>query len=864
MPLRDRRPAPSIVLALVLPGLLLALEPLAPSAFVPGAHGPGADAPNPGSLAAQVPGGEAGDEALPTVEEKTEGMTRIDGFMPVYWDEDEGKLWLEIGRWEEDVLHYTSLPAGMGQNDLGLNRGDLGPSHVVVFRRVGPRVLMEEPNPGFRASSDDPMERKSVEDGFPTAVHWGWEVAAETGERVLVDATEFFFTDWHGVARSLERQDQGSWRLDASRSAVYLPRTRGFPENTEVEITLTFTSENPGALVRSVAASPGALTLRQHHSFVELPPLGEYEPRAFDPRAGYFGITYMDFAAPIGEPLTQRYISRHRLEKVDPSAEVSEAVEPIVYYLDPGTPEPVRTALLEGARWWEEAFEAAGYRDAFQVRVLPDTADPMDVRYNVIQWVHRSTRGWSYGASVRDPRTGEILKGHVTLGSLRVRQDYLLAEGLLSPYDEPGETPDDMSEMALLRIRQLSAHEVGHTIGLAHNYIASAQREHGAQSVMDYPHPRVTLEGGEIDVLDAYETEIGAWDKVAVAYGYQDFPDDTDEAAALEEILEEARRDGITFITDQDARPAGSAHPEAHLWDNGADVPAELDRMMEVRRAALDRFGEAAIRTGRPLAQLEETLVPLYLHHRYQVEAASKVVGGLYYTYALRGDGQNPLRPVPRSEQERALGAVLATLDPGELTLPRSVLRILPPRPYGYGMHQELFQRNTGLVFDAVAPSAAAAEHTLSMLLHPERMARLVQQSALEPGQLGFGDVVEAAREATFGAPAGDAYEEEVKRTVERVFVERLMEVAAHASMPQVRALATMTLRDLREEELAPAGEGEDDASRAHRMLLGDEIGRFLEREWEEMRPRGGPEMPPGSPIGGLLDARGLSCSAGW
>jgi hypothetical protein len=529
---------------------------------------------------------------------------------------------------------------------------------------------------------------------------------------------------------------------------------------------------------------------------------------------------------------------------------MSEPVEPIVYYLDPGTPEPIRSALLEGSAWWNEAFEAAGFIDGFRVEILPADADPMDARYNLIQWVHRSTRGWSYGNSILDPRTGEILKGHVTLGSLRVRQDWLMGEGLTSPYLEGDEHPENVQEMALARIRQLGAHEVGHTIGLSHNYISSAQNGGRRYSVMDYPHPRVELDAeGRVDIRNAYPAGIGDWDKFWIRYGYTEFPPGIDEDAGLEAILMEAAAEGLTVISDEAARPAGSAHPNVHLWDNGANAAEELNRMLEVRRVALDHFGEGAIRKGMPLATLEEVLVPLYLHHRYQTEATTKVVAGLYYTYALRGDGQNPQRSVPPEEQWAAVDALLRTLDPAQLTLPRSVLQLIPPRPFRYPAHQELFDRNTGVVFDAVSPAAAAADLTLSFLLHPERAARMVQQKALDPSLPGLDDVLDRVVENVFGLRFGDPYEAEVNRTVESVLVDRIILLAGQAPMPQVRALAAQALEALHL-QITQGGGNTDRATAAHYDLLCRDIRRFLDRPHEPLAPPSAPEAPPGSPIG--------------
>jgi hypothetical protein len=782
---------------------------------------------------------------LPSIAEKTRSMEKRDGFLPVYWEAATGKLWMEIPRTGEELIYVVSLPAGMGSNDIGLDRGQLGGERLVRFDRVGPRVLMVQPNQAYRASSQNPAERRAVEESFAQSVLWGFEVKAETDGRVLVDATDFVLRDAHGVIASLKRARQGDYKLDATRSALYLQNTKAFPRNTEIEVTLTFTGDNPGGWVRDVTPTPEAITVRQRHSFVALPPPG-YEPRRSDPRAGYFGIDYNDMSSPIGEELTQRFISRHRLEKRDPGAAMSDPVEPIVYYVDAGAPEPIRGALVEGARWWNQAFEAAGYRNAFRVEVMPDSIDPMDARYNVIQWVHRSTRGWSYGSSVTDPRTGEIIKGHVTLGSLRVRQDYLIAEGLLAPYETGTEIPPEMERMALARIRQLAAHEVGHTLGLAHNYVSSTQNR---ASVMDYPHPLARLrEDGTIDLSEAYTAEIGPWDKLAITWGYQDFPAGTDERTALNRMLADARARGITFLTDQDARSPGSAHPQAHLWDNGTDAAAELRRVLRVRRAALERFGERAIRAGRPMATLEEVLVPLYLHHRYQTEAAAKVLGGQEYTFALRGDEQVPLRPVPGDVQRAAFDALLTTLDPAELAMPRSILTLIPPRPFTYDAHREMFGRYTGMTFDAVSPAVSAADLTIGLILNPERAARLVEQNAMDRSLPGLEWTLDRLEAATFGRAQSDPYLAEIDRGIEYALVRRLMMLAADAPMPQVRALALETLMGIRAE--TPEGFVPTNEAGAHRALLAGEITRFLERPWTPDQRSPLPDLPPGQPIG--------------
>jgi hypothetical protein len=566
---------------------------------------------------AQAQSSPTAHSSVGTIEMRTTNMRHLAGLFPLDWDEKAGKLYLEIPLGGKDFLLLDQLPYGMGSNDIGLDRGQLGRERVVHFERVGGKVLLVEPNLRYRSTSTEPAEQLAVSQSFAESVLWGFRIEAEDRDRVLVDATDFFLRDAHNVAERIASAHQGVYREDLSRSAIVLDATKNFPLNTEVEAMETFVSqgEPKGKFLRQVTPDPHAVTVREHTSLIALPDDG-YRPRIYDPRSGYFPLRFRNESAGLNDRQDERYIERHRLQKKDPDAAVSDPVKPIVYYVDRGAPEPIRSALVEGASWWNQAFEAAGFHHAFLVKVLPEGADPMDIRYNMIQWVHRATRGWSYGASVIDPRTGEIIKGQVTLGSLRARQDYRIAEALLAPYLDGQPIPKAMEAMVLARTRQLAAHEVGHTLGLAHNFAASSQGQ--GQSVMDYPHPWITLDASGKPTLDhAYATGIGAWDMDAIRYGYEQFASGVDEQAALQQMLHSEVAAGVRYITDEDARPLGGAHPYAHLWDNGGDAPTELERLLAVRAAALKRFGPDTIRAGEPMAQMEETLVPLYLLHRY-------------------------------------------------------------------------------------------------------------------------------------------------------------------------------------------------------------------------------------------------------
>ncbi|WHI51522.1 zinc-dependent metalloprotease [Microbulbifer sp. MLAF003] len=770
----------------------------------------------------------------------TADMRKYGGYHDFYWDVSTGRVLLQVEEFEREFLLLTGLAQGLGSNPVGLDRNQIGESRLVKFQRVGNKVLLHQLNARYRATSSNPAERRAVEEAFASSVLWGFEVMAQGSDGVLIDFTPFLLSDQHGIAVRLRQAEQGNYSVDKSKSAVYLPRTKNFPKNSEFEVQLTFTGAKPGKYLREVVPTPTLVTLRQHISLIELPDK-KYQPRQFHSRSGYFPFAYRDYASAIDQPLDQRFIYRHRLEKKPGSNEV---VEPIVYYVDSGVPEPVRSALVEGASWWNQAFTAAGYKDAFRVEILPEDVDPLDVRYNVINWVHRSTRGWSYGYSVFDPRSGEILKGNVTLGSLRVRQDFLIAQGLLQPYVGESADTEALKAMALARIRQLSAHEVGHTLGLAHNFAASTK---GRASVMDYPAPLVSLVHTDMDLDKAYATGIGVWDKLAVRYGYGT---GKDEQEFLDSVIREAKEQKLRFISDPDSRAINNAHAVSHLWDNGNDPLVEFDRMVELRRHALNNFSTAANPKSAPRSDLEETLVPVYYGHRYQAEAVGKLIGGLDYDYLYNDAEQNSYTLVPAERQQQAIDTLLGTLSPEFLALPEQVLQLIPPKSYGYERTAESFPSYTGVAFDTVALGEAAAGHTLSILMDPQRAARMNQQSARSSEIPGFTQVLNQLTSMALQSEQYSGLQAVIHQRVNHVYIQRLMLLASDRKAAEsVRAKAQLELATFQQALGQKKLFGEDPQGySAHYYFQAKRIEAFMRGELE-VKAEDIKAMPPGSPI---------------
>jgi hypothetical protein len=821
------------------------------------------------ALAQRPAGGADRSDAKPaaSIAAATQNMKKYEGFYNFYYDDKSGKLLVELDRFDQEFLYFCSLPEGIGNG--GAERGQAS-AVIAKFIRIGPKVFLLQPNYAQRATDGNSDMKKDVADGFSQSVLFGFSPVAVEGDKVLIDATPLIVRDALHIGENIGsgRGNPGSafsaqangpgragsaagagYRLDETRSAVFMENTKNFPKNTEFEALITFTGGSGvgGGFRRGggVAPDPTAVTVRIHQAFVQLPDSG-YAPRKFDPRSGFFEFTYYDFSAPMGEPLMKRFINRHRLVKKDPNAAVSEPVEPIVYYIDRGAPPIILQALIEGASWWNQAFEAAGFRNAFQVKPLPEGADPMDIRYNMVNWLTRTgnpQRAFSYGSSYIDPRTGEIIKGVVTLGSDRHRQDYLIAEGLLQPYEDGKPVSKKMEEVALARIRQLSAHEIGHTLGLSHNFIASVKDR---ASVMDYPFPRFTLKpDGTVDLSDAYAKGIGGWDKRAIMYGYSDFPKGTNEDASLDKIINETLKEGYKCIPDI----GGMTHPLSNQWDDGVNPIDQLDKLMTVRRHLLDRFSEKAIPQGAPMSTIEEVLVPIYLLHRYQIEAAAKSLGGLYFTHAVKNDGQEPTKMVDPAEQWRAFDALTNTITPDALALPDDLIRKIPPRPSGYPSTVENFETHTGPTFDPIAVAEAAANTTLSYLLDHERAARLIEFQARDEHQPGLIPVLNKLLDRTWKTPLKAGMKGELQVLVDNLTLKHLLALAADPKNAEsVRGEALLAITDLSTWMGLQAVSAEPRWKAALYFGL-SQINEFTKNP-DKFIPQPALEMPPGAPIG--------------
>ena len=702
----------------------------------------------------------------------------FNGYFDYTYNNDNGKITLAIDKLDQEFLYVNSLSRGIGSNDLGLDRGQLGNARVVYFTKKGDKIFLIQPNLKYISTSENTLENKAVDQAFARSVLYGFKIIKSENNKHYIDLTPFILQDVHGVSIRLKNSSSGSYSLDLLKSAIDLERTKAFPKNIEFDVMLTFTGNPKGSLVRSVTPTPSNLTVNQHHSFIQLPD-NKYMKRGFDPRSGSNPFIVYDYSTPINEPTEQRYIVRHRLEKKNKENEISEPVEPIVYYLDNGTPEPVKTALLEGGKWWNQAFESIGYKDAFQIKILPENADPMDIRYNLIQWIHRSTRGWSYGASIVDPRTGEIIKGQVSLGSLRVRQDYMILLGLTeNPNDEINNKK--IVETSLDRIRQLSAHEIGHTLGFAHNYLSSISNR---SSVMDYPHPKIDIVDGKINLDNAYDKDIGEWDKVSVAYAYSDFSSGLDELTELNKIIEAASKKGLGFISDSDSRPIGSAHPFSHLWDNGELPYKELNKLLNVRKIALNTIDLNHLKNNEPYSKIEDILVPVYLLHRYQIEATAKAIGGLKYQYFVKNNKSEKIEFVDNDLQIKSLESLISVIDPKNLTLPNDLISIITPRSFSNNRTRENFKSNTGVAFDYISASSSILNHTFNLLFNYQRVNRIVQQNMLNNNLISLDKYFDNIIDSLFNFNSSNTYEMELNKNSKSIILDYVFNLYSHPAL---------------------------------------------------------------------------------
>lgn len=780
--------------------------------------------------------------------EATDGLVHKGGFFDLYIDESGARILAALPAPDGDgrvlsMIYATGLTAGLGSNPIGLDRGAFDSGSLVTFRKIGNRLIVEEENTRYRATAERPLEKRAVRESFARSFLWSGEIMAVNADgALLVDLSSFLTRDHLGVVKSIsDNPSGGTYTLAADRSFPDTRAALAFPDNIELDAFLTLTSSAPGREPNATAADARNVTLAQHHSFIRLPEAG-YKIRKTDQRAGSINVSYYDFSSPLDAPIVTQLARRFRLERVDPAAASGPVKKPIVFYVDPGAPEQIQNALIDGAMWWADAFEAAGFEDAYRVELLPEGAHPFDVRYNMIQWTHRQTRGWSYGGGVFDPRTGEMLKANVILGSQRVRQDRMIFEGLAGAEKSGTGAADDPVEIALARIRQLSAHEVGHTLGFAHNFAASSNER---ASVMDYPAPYIRPRGnGTLDFSNAYGVGVGAWDIFATKWLYSEFVEGTDEQDALDALVKEAYEEqGLRFVADSEGRSVATANPYGTVWDNGEDAARALRETLRVREIALANFGTRSLKEGQPVSDLNAVIVPIYLYHRYQTAAAAKLVGGLGFSYPVKGQGAQTATPVPASAQRRALGALMETLEPSALDVPDAVLNQLTPQIDGGFGGGEVFDGRTGPVFDLLSAADVAADLTLSALLHPERAARLVEFHRRDEAALGLEDVLDAIEKVSFD-PAEAGREQAISETVQARFVSVLTSLSVH---PQ----ASAAVRAIAEARLYKLNARLTGLGTPHAVWLARRVDAHLARGPDEGAAKEtAPDTPPGSPIG--------------
>ena len=772
--------------------------------------------------------------AAETAEKVIKNSQAAEGFINLYYDNVEGQLYLQANKLNQPFLLLTSLPHGVGSNDIGLDRGQLGRTRMVQFEQHGPYIVLKQLNTYFRASSDNQAEQQSVKQAFAESILWRGKLLQ--GKAALVPINDLVINDLHGVSDVLAATKQGAYTLDAQRSVIMPKQVKSFAQNADVDVNLTFTAQQPGPQVAQVTPDGKFMSVRMRYSFVALPEAG-YQPRAYHPMSGYLSEEYLDYSTQVDEPIVQRYLLRHRLEKVTPGDAPSEVIKPIIYYLDSGVPEPIRTALLDGARWWEDAFNEAGFINGFKVKILPEDADPQDVRYNMIQWVHRATRGWSYGSAITDPRTGEIIKGHVTLGSLRVRQDHLIARGLTADWPDRDAAADAAMALSLARIRQLSAHEIGHTLGFDHNFAASTNQN---ASVMDYPHPYVRLENNAIAIDSPYTEGIGEWDKYTVAFGYG-------PQANQDTLLSLAMNKGYRYIGETDSRDISASHVYASLWDNGSDAVAELLRLETVRRHAIEQFNAQALLKDEPMGELADVFVPMYLLTRYQVEAAAKWLGGTEYNYQQLGAGLSWHYAAP-TKQFAALDALVASLSAQSLAVPENVLTALVPKAGNYRKTRESFNGNTGVVADELGMAEVLSRHIVSQMLAPQRLNRINQGFMQDAEQLSVASLLDKLIGATVYQDLNRGATLGIKMRVNAVVIEGILK-AYHDShttaevKAQLLAKLEFTLKQLKRRSTRAS---EYQAAHYDWLYAGIEKGLQAPEFKLIAEPLA---MPPGSPI---------------